>query len=79
MMSTATLKLQIIDKVNSLTDEVVLEEIYRLISLEAEVDSIYRLTDDEKKGIEIGLNDIRKGHIYTSEQADGVIREWLKR
>jgi len=49
--STATLKLQIIDKVNSLTDKVVLEEIYRLISLKAGWILFIGLPMKRKKGL----------------------------
>jgi len=78
-MSATELKLQIINKVSSITDELILEEIYRLVNIESKMDSIYRLTDEEKKAIELGLKDIAEGRIYTSEQADNMIKEWLKK
>lgn len=65
-MSAAELKLQIISKVSSINDELILEEIYRLIDLESGMDSIYRLSDEEKKAIEIGRKDISEGRFYTS-------------
>jgi predicted transcriptional regulator len=78
-MSATELKLQIINKVSAITDELILEEIYRLVNIESEMDSIYRLTDEEKKAVEIGLNDINEGRVYTSEQANNMIKEWLKK
>jgi len=78
-MSATELKLQIINKVSSITDELILEEIYRLVNIESKMDSIYRLTDEEKKAIELGLKDIAEGRVYTSEQADNMIKEWLKK
>jgi len=78
-MSATELKLQIINKVSSITDELILEEIYRLVNIESEMDSIYRLTEEEKKAVEIGLNDIKEGRVYTSEQANNMIKEWLKK
>jgi predicted transcriptional regulator len=78
-MSAAELKLQIINKVSSITDEHILEEIYRLVNIESEMDSIYRLTDEEKKAMEIGLKDIKEGRVFTSEQANNMIKEWRKK
>jgi hypothetical protein len=54
-MSATELKLQIINKVTAITDEFILEEIYKLVNIEFEMDSIYRLTDTEKKAIDLGL------------------------
>jgi predicted transcriptional regulator len=78
-MSAAELKLQIIKKISSINDELILEEIYRLIELESGMDSIYRLSDEEKKAIETGRKDINEGRLYTSEQANNMIKEWLKK
>ncbi len=78
-MSAAELKLEIINKVSSINDELILEEIHRLIDLESGMDSIYRLSDEEKKAIEIGRKDIQEGRLYTSEQADTMIKEWLNK
>jgi hypothetical protein len=78
-MSATELKLQIINKVTAITDELILEEIYKLVNIESEMDSIYRLTDTEKKAVDLGLADIKEGRTYTSEQADKMIKEWLKK
>jgi hypothetical protein len=79
IMSATELKLQIINKVTAITDELILEEIYKLVNIESEMDSIYRLTDTEKKAIDLGLTDIKEGRTYKSEQADKMIKEWLKK
>lgn len=78
-MSTTELKLQIINKVSSIDDQLILEEIYRLVNIESEMDSVYRLSAEEKKAIEIGLKDIEEGRVFTSEQADNMIKEWLRK
>jgi len=43
------------------------------------MDSVYRLTVDERKAIDIGLKDIKENRVYTSEAADNMIKEWLKK
>jgi predicted transcriptional regulator len=76
-MSSTELKLQIISKITSITDELILEEIYKLVSLESEMDSLYRLTDAERSAIAEGLEDVKEGRVYSSEAAENMIKEWL--
>ena len=78
-MTAAELKLQIIHKISSINDALVLEEIYRLVNIETEMDSINRLSEVEKKAIALGLKDIEEGRVYTSEQANDKVKEWLKK
>ena len=78
-MSSTELKLQIISKITSISDELILEEIYRLVSLESEMDSVYRLTDAERSAIVDGLKDVNEGRVYSSEAAENMIKEWLEK
>lgn len=78
-MSVSELKLQIINKISAIEDELILEEIYKLVDMESGMDAVYRLTDDERKAIETGLKDIKENRVYSSEAADNMIREWLKK
>ena len=78
-MSAAELRLQIIKKVSSINDELILQEIYRLIEIESEMDLEYKLSAEERNAIEIGRKDITEGRFYTSEQADNMIKEWLRK
>ena len=57
----------------------ILEEIYKLVDLESGMDSVYRLTVDERKAIDIGLKDIKENRVYSSEAADNMIKEWLRK
>ena len=78
-MSITELKMQIINKISAIEDELILEEIYKLVELESEMDSVYRLTDDERKAVEAGLKDIKENRVYSSEAADNMIKEWLRK
>ncbi len=78
-MSATELKLQIINKITSIEDELILEEIYKLVNLESEMDSIYLLTIEERKAIDVGLEDIKENRVYSSELADNMIKEWRKK
>lgn len=76
-MSSSELKLQIISKIATITDELILEEIYKLVNLESGMDSLYRLTDAERNAIAEGLEDVKEGRVYSSEAAENMIKEWL--
>ncbi len=78
-MSATELKLQIINKITTIEDELILEEIYKLVDIESGMDSVYRLTVDERKAIDVGLRDIKENRVYSSEAADNMIKEWLRR
>lgn len=78
-MSATELKLEIINKITSITDPEILSEIYRLVNLVSNMETSYNLSEEEKKAIEIGLKDIKEGRVFTSEQADNLIQEWLKK
>lgn len=78
-MSSSELKLQIISKITSITDELILEEIYKLVNLESDMDALYRLTDSERSAIADGLKDVKEGRVYSSEAAENMLKEWLKK
>jgi hypothetical protein len=62
-MSASELKLHIISKVASITDEFILEEIYRLVNMESDMDAVYRLTKEEREAIDVGLKDVKEGSV----------------
>lgn len=74
-MSATELKLEIINKIISITDTEILSEIYRLVNLETS----FKLSEEDKKAIEIGLKDIKEGRVYTSEKANYLLQKWLKK
>lgn len=78
-MSATELKLRIINKITTIEDELILEEIYKLVDIESGMDSVYRLTIDERKAIDIGLKDIKENRVYSSDAADNMIKEWLRK
>jgi len=78
-MSESELKLQIMNRIAAIEDELILEEIYKMVDREAGLDAVYKLTTDEKKAIDAGLEDIKAGRAYSSEVADKMLKEWLKK
>jgi hypothetical protein len=78
-MSTTDLKLHIINKIAAIEDELILEEIYKLLDMESGTDSFYTLTTEERKAIDVGVKDIKENRVYSSEVADNIIKEWLRK
>jgi predicted transcriptional regulator len=78
-MSVAELKSQIVEQVSAITDETAPEKIYKLVSCESDLQNQYKLTFEERQAIRRGLDDIKKGLIYTSEQAESMMKDWLRK
>ncbi len=78
-MSATELKLQIINKITTIEDELILEEIFKLVDIESQMDSVYRLSEDERKAINLGLKDLQEGRVHSSEEANNIIKEWLNK
>lgn len=78
-ISVHELRLEIINKVSGIADAYILEEINRLIDRETMTLQKYRLTDDEKTALEVGLQDVALGDLHSSDSAQELIEEWLKR
>ena len=78
-MSATELKLKIINKVTSIKDELILEEIYKLVNLESDMEAVYTLTEAEKKAIDLGIKDIKEARVYSSEVAESMLKEWRKK
>ena len=78
-MITEEMKKQLIDKINSTTDENALEEIYRILEAgDIEVDMVI-LSEDQRILIDQGLKDVEDGRVLSNEEANRQIDEWLRR
>ena len=78
-MTAIELRKKIMEHVNSIDNEEVLKEIFNIIRIESGMEPVYKLTEAERKGVEEGLRDIHEGRVYSSEEADNLIRKWLKK
>jgi hypothetical protein len=78
-MMTVELRQKLINKIKETQDDRILEEVYRLLNLEADDFEVYKLNDDQKKAIEEGRQQIANGQFLTDEQANNEIDEWLKK
>ncbi len=67
----------LIQKISSLTDTRMLQEVNRLLETGAD-EEIYELTTEQISGIEESKEQIKKGQYLTNEEANKEIQEWLK-
>jgi hypothetical protein len=78
-MSVSELKLRIINKITSIEDQIILEEILQVVEKEESLKAVYSLTDEETRAVEEGLSDVQAGNMHSSMVAENIIREWLKK
>ncbi|MDR7128458.1 hypothetical protein J2X69_000790 [Algoriphagus sp. 4150] len=76
-MSESDLIIQIISKITSISDREILKEINKLVDLESKSDTVYELSPEQRTAIEKELKDVEEGRVYSSEDADKMLREWL--
>lgn len=77
-MSTEQLKNLVIDKILEIEDESFLQAIKTILDTNTATHSIYRLTEEQKKKVEIGLNQLSQGQIISNEDLEKEEDEWLK-
>jgi predicted transcriptional regulator len=78
-MSIIEMKKELIEKIQSTDDEMLLEEIYRLLEINLDEDYVIELTESQNEMINAGIKDIKEGNFLTHEQANKEIDEWLGR
>lgn len=62
-------KQEIINKINTIENPAILEEILNLIRTESEFEEIYAFTNKEKTAVNEGLKDLDEGRSYSTEDS----------
>ena len=78
-MKVADLKYRIISKINQTSDNGLLEELYRLLSIDESEFEILELSNEQKLQIDIAKKQYRDGQFLSQEQADKEVDEWLNK
>ena len=78
-MSVTEVKLEIIQRISGLSDSDLLDQIYKLLELQKAEDEVYILSTQERQAIEAGLEDVKSGRVFSSEEAKGMLNKWLKK
>jgi hypothetical protein len=74
-MTKAQLKNKILEKIKKLENPELIEEIYRLLESETSDLEVYKLTPEQQKSIEEGLDDYKKGKIISDKAVNDEIDE----
>lgn len=77
-MSTAELKIDLINQITGITEKVKLEELLELIKFQNN-ESIYITNDDKKQAILEAQQQISSGETYSNEDVQAEIKEWLSK
>jgi hypothetical protein len=77
-MSTLELKQKLINSIKEIDNPELLKEVFRLLEIENEEAEIYKLSEEEKKGIEEARAEIQAGKYISDENANKDIDKWLK-
>lgn len=72
-------KEKIINKVNSIQDPALLEELLKAAELEHEIELLQDLNSQEKEAIDKGIEDAEAGNLHSNEDASQLVKEWLKK
>lgn len=71
-------KAKLIDRINSISDREILDEVNRLLEVDIE-ESVYQATEEQKKEVETARSQISVGLGIPSDVADKEIDEWLSK
>lgn len=78
-MKTVELKKRLINHIQETNDEGILEEVLRLLNIEAEDIEVYKLNEKQKNAISEARKQIKEGDFLTEDQANTETDEWLNR
>ena len=77
-MTTIDLKKRVMKKIENLNEDYVLEEVLALIEFETSSESI-KLSSEQKSAIDEARTQIKRGEVYTNEEVDNEIDQWLNK
>jgi predicted transcriptional regulator len=77
-MELTTLKLKIIEEINSSENKDLLNEVLNLLHVDSDEEFI-TLSEKGKEFINEGLNDLEEGKIYSNEEVQRIFQEWKKK
>lgn len=77
-MSTAELKLNLINQIAGITDKVRLKEIMQLLKFQAD-ESLYITNKEEKEAVKEAKNQIKNGDGISNEDVQKEIKSWLEK
>ncbi len=77
-MSTLELKAEIIENISSIDDVKILEQIKQFLQIDKNDSDIRIFTPEERRRIEISLEQYRNGQYMTHEEAEKDLDKWFE-
>ncbi|MBU4538361.1 MAG: hypothetical protein L6264_11405 [Weeksellaceae bacterium] len=77
-MSTAELKIDLINQIVGITDKVRLKELLQLLRFQSD-ESVYTTTPEEKLAVAEAREEIEKGKVLSNEDVQNEIKKWLEK
>lgn len=77
-MELTTLKMKIIEEINSSKDKDLLTEVLNLLHVDSD-EAIINFSEKGMEYINEGLNDLKEGKVYSNEEAQRIFQEWKKK
>ncbi|MFN3996293.1 hypothetical protein [Algoriphagus sp.] len=77
-MELTTLKMKIIEEINSSKNMDLLTEVLNLLQVDSD-ETLISFSEIGKEFINEGLNDLKEGKTHTYEQANRIFQEWKKK
>lgn len=78
-MKTHELKAKLISSINSTENQHILEEISKILEIEQQDIEPIKLSDLQKKLLNISLEQVKRGEYLTDEEANKDIDEWFNK
>lgn len=78
-MKTIEIKKKLISEIQLSKNKGLLEEFYRFLSIENEIQEIYKLNIEQVSAITEAREQIQNGDYLTNERANQEIEEWLNK
>ena len=69
---------RLIEKIKSIDDPNIIDEIYRLLKVDFD-DTIYETNDEQKARVAKGIQQVENGEVAESHEVFKKMRKWLKR
>lgn len=78
-MSNTELKEKIISRIQESENRELLKDVETLLNIESEDLEVYKLTNEQKKGIDEAKAEIQNGKFISGEESDNEIDKWLEK
>lgn len=75
-MTTIELKKKLIKQINNIEDELLLQEMSRLIDIQEDESDIYYFTKEERDAVEEARKQYARGEYLSNEEANKLFDEW---